>query len=261
MLSALVYSQFWPGQSWLHRSDPRSKLVWLALFTLLLFLTHKLSTQLILAGILLALPILLRLPRRLIWPAFLGVMPLALLTLLWQALGSTPRDWGWLSFAGCERGGLTGLRLLALAVAAQLMALTTSPLALCEGLEWMMRPLGKVGLPYRDLALAFTIAWRFIPVLAVEGERLLKAQMARGACWDEGPLRRRLLTLVGLLTPLLLRCFRYAEELALALEARGYGQSRNPTRLRPLQFRRVDAVLMLSAWVLLVLVLVWESRG
>ncbi len=260
MLSALVYSQFWPGQSWLHRSDPRTKLAWLGLLTLLLFLTYRLSTQLALAGLISLVTLQLRLPRRLLWPAFFGVLPLAMLTLLWQSLGSPARDFGPLSLSGCEQGGLMALRLVVLAIAAQLMALTTSPLALCEGLEALLRPLGRVGLPYRDLALAFTIAWRFIPVLALEGERLLKAQMSRGAYWDEGSIRERALTLVGLLTPLLLRCFRYAEELALALEARGYAQSQSPTRLRPLRWRAIDAVLMLLAVALVLGVGKWEGR-
>ena len=258
MLGSLVYSQFLPGKSWLHRLDPRCKLLLLGVFTIGLFLLREVPSQLLVALVIVALPMINRIPRSLFTPALLGVLPLGLLSMIFQAGWGPPPQLGPLSLPGMEQGGLLSLRLLDLAVVAQLLALTTSPIGMCDALEQLLNPLGKVGLPHRDLALAFTIAWRFIPVLAQEGDRLLKAQIARGAAWEEGPWHRRLITLIGLLTPLLVRCFRYAEDLAVALEARGYGQKGIPTRLHPLRWSWVDSLTLLFTLSALAGLLAWE---
>lgn len=261
MLRGLIYSQFLPGGSWLHRVDPRCKLLLLASGTLGLFLLRQAFAQLLLALLLLGVPVSAGIPRRLCWPALAGVLPLAGLTLFFQALWGDGPSWGWLRLNGMEQGGLTALRLLELTLLAHLLALTTSPIALCDALERMLHPFRRLGLPSRDLALAFTIAWRFIPVLALESQRLLMAQISRGACWEEGPWSRRLTTLLGLLTPLLVRCFRYAEDLATALEARGYTSSGGlATRLHPLYWRWQDGLVLLL-WLLLLGGLSWWERA
>lgn len=245
MLGSLVYSQFLPGNSWLHRLDPRCKLALLAGLTIGLFYLHQVPSQLLLFGLTCLLPLTVGVPVKMLRPAFLGVLPLGLLTLAFQAGWGPAPYWHHLSLLGLEEGGSLALRLLMLAVLAQLLALTTSPIGLCDAAEQILAPLGKIGLPHRDLALAFTIAWRFIPVLALESERLLKGQISRGAAWEEGPWHRRLMTLTALLTPLMIRCFRYAEDLAVALEARGYGQTGRPTRLHPLAWRWMDLLVLL----------------
>lgn len=217
--------------------------------TFAVFLLQDFRNQLLLAFFVLLVPLSARVSWPLCRPALLGVLPLAALTLVFQALWGPPPQVRGLSLIGLEQGGLMALRLVELALLAQMLALTTSPIRMCDALEFLLRPLGRVGFPYRDLALAFTIAWRFIPILALEGDRLLKAQISRGAAWEDGNWARRLMTLTGLLTPLLLRCFRYAEDLALALEARGYGQVEHPTRLYPLcwSWRDSAAFLVLIA--------------
>lgn len=261
MIGSLVYSQFLPGQSWLHRLDPRCKLLLLAGLTVGLFYLHRPPAQLMLFGLVCLLPLTVGVPLKMLRPAFLGVLPLGLLTLVFQAGWGPEPSWHHLSLPGLEEGGLLALRLLDLALLAQLLALTTSPIGLCDAAEQILYPLSKLGLPHRDLALSFTIAWRFIPVLAQESEKLLKAQVSRGADWEEGPWHRRLLTLTALLTPLMIRCFRYAEELAVALEARGYGQSGRPTRLHPLRWRWSDALVLLAGLGLLLGLIAWERRG
>lgn len=246
MLSALVYSQYCPGRSWVHRLDPRCKWLLLFLLTASLFMIERPLVLILLALGLAVVPWSAGISRRLYLPAVAGMLPLAALSLVFQAGWGPAPHWGWLSLAGLEAGGSLALRLLQLALLAQLLVLTTSPIAMCDALEWMLWPLGRLGLPRRDLALAFTLAWRFIPVLALEGERLLKAQLSRGATWNEGSWWGRLQTLLGLLTPLLVRCFRYSEELAVALESRGYGLSEQPaTRLHPLRWRARDTLALM----------------
>lgn len=249
MLGSLVYSQYLPGNSWLHRFDPRCKLGLLGWATFAVFLLRQPSSQFVLAGLIALLPWGSGLTWKLCRPALLGVLPLAVLTLVFQAGWGPAPHGGYLSLPGLEQGGLTALRLLELAWLAHLLALTTSPIAMCDALEWGLRPFGRIGVPYRDLALAFTIAWRFIPILAQEADRLLKAQLSRGAAWDDGSYARRFTTLLGLLTPLLIRCFRYAEDLAVALEARGYGRSLRPTRLHPMVWTLRDS----AAWLMVAL--------
>ena len=260
MLGSLVYSQFLPGNSWLHRLDPRCKLLLLAGLTVGLFYLHQPPSQLVVFALVLILPVTVGVPVKMLRPAFFGVLPLGLLTLIFQAGWGPPPSWHHLSLPGLEEGGLLALRLLDLAVLAQLLALTTSPIGLCDAAEQILHPLGKLGLPHRDLALSFTIAWRFIPVLALETDKLLKSQVSRGAAWEEGPWHRRLLTLTALLTPLMIRCFRYAEELAVALEARGYGQSGRPTRLHPLRWRGSDALVLLAGLLTMTGLVFWERH-
>jgi energy-coupling factor transport system permease protein len=227
-------------------------------FTLGLFWLREVPAQLLIALLVALLPASIGVPAGLLAPALLGVLPLALLTMIFQAGWGPGPHLGPLSLNGLEQGGMLSLRLLDLAILAQMLALTTSPIGMCDALEQMLKPLKILGLPYRDLALAFTIAWRFLPVLAQEGDRLLKAQISRGAAWEEGPWHRRLLTLTALLTPLLVRCFRYAEELAVALEARGYGQPGQPTRLHPLHWGRMDGLTLLLSLVGFFGLAAWE---
>lgn len=258
MIGSLVYSQFLPGNSWLHRLDPRCKLVLLAGLTVGLFNLQHAPAQLLLFALVCLVPPTVGVPVKMLRPAFLGVLPLGMLTMIFQAGWGPPPSWHHLSLPGLEEGGLLALRLLDLAVLAQLLALTTSPIGLCDAAEKILYPLGKLGLPHRDLALSFTIAWRFIPVLAQETEKLLKSQVSRGAAWEEGPWHQRLMTLTALLTPLMIRCFRYAEELALALEARGYGQTGQPTRLHPLRWRWADALVLLGGLAIMLGLIAWE---
>lgn len=255
MLGSLTRSQYLPGSSWLHRLDARCKLGLLIWGTCLAFSARVPATAMPLAAGFALLPLSARLPRSLWLGALAPLLPLLLVGMLFQAFwGPAPR-WSGVSLSGVESAGWVGLHLVELALLAQTLALTTSPIALCDAAEFWLRPLRRLGLPHRDLALALTIAWRFVPVLAGEGVKLLKAQQARGAAWDAGPWWKKLSTLGGLLAPLTMRCFRYADELALALEARGYGLTENPTRLHPPRWGWLDSCSWLACAALLSLIL------
>ena len=179
------------------------------------------------------------------------VLPFALLTLTFQLfLIQGPLIWPqipWISWSGLERGGLLAARMVAVAVVFQLLASTTSPLRLCDALERWLAPWARLGLPVKELALVASISLRFVPILTQEAEVLCKAQIARGAPLDDGPLHRRIAALFSVLVPLLLRTFRYSDELALAMESRGYNPAAARTRLHPLRYSRLD----LYAWIAL----------
>ncbi|OTA40087.1 MAG: transporter, partial [Symbiobacterium thermophilum] len=123
---------------------------------------------------------------------------------------------------GLRLVGVTTTRLLLLVTIASILTLTTSPIRLTDGLEMMLRPLRPIGVPAHELALMMTIALRFIPTLAEEAERIMRAQQARGASFSTGSLLARVRSLVPVLVPLFVAAFRRADELATAMEARGY---------------------------------------
>lgn len=134
-----------------------------------------------------------------------------------------------------QRGAVFCLRMVDLLLVTSLYSLTTSPIAMADGLESLLSPFARLGLPAHELALVFSIALRFVPTLALEAERIAKAQMARGAPLDRGGPFTRARAFTSVLVPLFVRAFRYADELAIAMEARGYRPGASRTRLRQLR--------------------------
>ena len=187
-----------------------------------------------------------------------AVIPIALMTVFLQALlvsgPPVAQAVPWMSWWGVERGGIFAARMLCVALIFQLLASTTSPVRICDALEYLLAPLGKVGFPVREISLVSSISLRFVPILGQEAELLAKAQVARGANLDQGPLWKRLRALFTVLVPLLVRTFRYSDDLAVAMEARGYCQDSRRTRLHPLCFGWRDAVAALLLLLLATLV-------
>ena len=151
-------------------------------------------------------------------------------------------------------------RLALLIISSSLLTFTTSPIARTDGLEALLRPAKRWGLPAHELAMMMTIALRFIPTLLEETQRIIKAQEARGVDFSSGSLLRRGKNLVPVLVPLFISAFRRADELATAMEARCYRGGEGRTRMHPLQYRRQDAVAALFL-LLFALLLVWLRWG
>lgn len=137
---------------------------------------------------------------------------------------------------------MMGTRLVLLIVGTSLLTLTTSPIQLTDGIESLLNPFRRLGVPAHELAMMMTIALRFIPTLLEETEKIMKAQMARGADFQSGGLMQRAKSLIPLLVPLFVSAFRRADELAIAMEARGYRGGQGRTKFRELRFGRIDAV-------------------
>ena len=135
---------------------------------------------------------------------------------------------------GVYLGVFMALRIIFLVVATSLLTLTTSPIALTDGLEYLMKPLKRIGVPSHEIAMMMTIALRFIPTLMEEAEKIMKAQMARGADFESGNIFRRAKNMIPLLVPLFVSAFRRADDLAIAMEARCYRGGEGRTRLREL---------------------------
>ena len=165
-------------------------------------------------------------------------------------------SWGFLTITreGVTNAVFMALRLVFLMICTQLMTLTTSPIALTDALERLMKPLKKIGFPAHELAMMMSIALRFIPTLLEETDKIMKAQSARGADFETGNLLRRAKAMVPLLVPLFVSAFRRADELALAMEARCYHGGRNRTRMKQLHMSRLDVYAALAVAGLAVLV-------
>jgi energy-coupling factor transport system permease protein len=246
LLQDITLGRYVPAESLLHRLDPRTKFVSvLALmiavlsasaFVPLFFFGFFLSAAIAQSG--LPVGLVLRNLRPFLWLFFFTFALHALLT-PGQALWVLPYGDFAVTREGLARGAFFSLRLSAVIVTASLMTLTTAPLELTSGLERLLGPLRRFGFPAHELALMVTISLRFIPVLIDEAERLRKAQLARGADFSGGPIRRAR-NLVPLLVPLFVSAFARADRLAMAMESRCYRGGAARTSFRELRFGRRD---------------------
>ncbi len=250
--------QFYPASSPLHALDPRAKIVATAVLVLGLFLVDSIAGFLVVGAALAALVAISGIPPG----AFLRILrPVAFivaLTVMFQVLfsreGATLVEWGPLEVhsGGLRLGSFLALRILLLVSAAGLLTATTAPVALADGLEHLLSPLKRLRFPAHEVAMMMTIALRFIPTLGEEAEKITRAQAARGADFSEGGLLRRVRALIPVLVPLTVGAFRRADELADAMESRGYRGGEGRTRYRELRFRARDALaLALTGLILL----------
>lgn len=246
---ALV-GQYLPGESAVHRLDPRTKILLLLGHVALVFAAPGWWSQAALAAWTAAVVLAARLPGAALWRGLRPIVGLVVFTVLlnaWLTPGPVAIRLGPVALTqpGLEFGARMGVRLLLLVVASLLLTATTSPVALADGLESLLRPLQPVGVPAHELALMTTIALRFVPTLADEAQRIARAQAARGADFASRSAVRRLQLAVPLLVPLLFGALRRADELALAMEARCYRGGLGRTRMRERRLGWLDAV----AWV------------
>lgn len=258
-----MIGQYVPGTTFIHRLDPRTKLLALTAFVIILFMIRGFAAY-ALASCLTALVIAVaRLPLRLVARSMRPILFLLVLTVIMHSFvserdGATLLQLGSLRLTveGLSLGVEMGWRIGLLIMMSTLLTLTTSPLQLTDGIEQMLRRFKRVGLPVHELAMMMTIALRFIPTLLEETERIMKAQMARGADWQTGPLQRRLRAMVPVLVPLFVSVFRRADELATAMEARCYRGGEGRTRLKALEptYRDAVAALLFAAFLALLLV-------
>lgn len=245
MIGNITLGQYIPGTSAMHRMDPRSKIGWTGIFMVLVFLMESWPEYLVMAGWTVALLLLSQVPVR---QSLKGLKPLMFLlaftTLLNLFLipGRVIVPLGPLAITaeGLQMGVKIFFRLCILVIIASLMTLTTTPMSMTDGLEHMMNPLKRLRVPVHEIAMMMSIALRFIPTLLEETERIMKAQASRGADFDTGNLFRRVKSFVPVLVPLFVSAFKRADELAEAMESRGYRGGEGRTRLKVLLFTEVD---------------------
>ena len=248
MLKDITLGQYFPGDSIVHRMDPRMKLILTIVYIAGVFMVGNLPGY---AIALLFLYIVTRTAGLSFRFLLRGVKPLRFIIIFTFVLnlffytGETPLvtlGFFTLTREALEKAIYFALRLVFLVMGTSVLTLTTSPMQLTDGLERLMHPLRRFGFPAHELAMMMTIALRFIPLLLEETDKIQKAQMARGADFESGNLIQRAKAMVPLLVPLFVSAFRRANDLAMAMEARCYRGGDHRTRLRELKYTRLDAL-------------------
>lgn len=244
-LKDITLGQYFPGNSLLHRFDPRSKIIFTVLFIAAIFLCKGLVSYGITLLILLMMIGISKVQPRVFLkgmkPVVFIVVCTAILNLFYTS-GTVLWSWGILKITeeGIWKAGFMVLRILMLIACTLLLTYTTSPILLTDGLEKLLRPLKKLNFPVHELSMMMSIALRFIPTLIQETDKIISAQKARGADFDNGNLIQKAKALIPILIPLFISSFRRAEELAIAMECRCYHGDEGRTSLRQLHYAGRD---------------------
>ncbi|WP_423253636.1 energy-coupling factor transporter transmembrane component T family protein [Melissococcus plutonius] len=251
MTNKLIFGRYIPGNSFIHMLDPRTKLIASFYYILIIFLANNWQTYLLLAvftflAILLSkinLAFFVRGIRPLLWLILFTVS----LQILFTRGGTTYWEWGIfsLTFNGIANGLLIFCRFVLIIFMSTLLTLTTSPLALADAIEYLLRPLKVIRFPVHEVSLMLSIALRFVPTLMDETEKIMNAQRARSVDFGEGSLIQKMKAVIPLLIPLFVSSFNRAEDLATAMEARGYQGGEGRTRYRILYWHKNDLVVLL----------------
>lgn len=245
MLRDITLGQYYQTESVIHRLDPRVKLVATIAYILSLFLVQSVWGYVV-AGLFLAAMIRLsHVPLKFMVKGMKAILLLLLLTVMFN-LFLTPGEtlvtlWKLtITKEGVKVAVMMAVRLTFLIIGSSVMTLTTTPNNLTDGMEKLMKPLGRIRVPVHEIAMMMSIALRFIPILLEETDKIMKAQIARGADFESGNIIKKAKALVPLLVPLFISAFRRANDLAMAMEARCYRGGDNRTRMKPLVYKRAD---------------------
>lgn len=254
MLKDITIGQYFPGDSIIHKLDPRIKIIIVGLFIASLFFIDSFFPYIFILFFIGTVIKVANLPVKFILKGLKPLMFIIFITLainVFMTKGEVLFEIGPLAVTkeGLSTAVFMALRLIFLITGTSLLTLTTSPIALTDGIEKLLSPFKKVGLPAHELAMMMTIALRFIPTLLEETDKIMKAQMARGADFESGNILSRAKNLVPLLVPLFINAFRRADELATAMEARCYRGGDHRTRLNELKLKKSDFVILTSMLV------------
>ncbi|MCI9022957.1 MAG: energy-coupling factor transporter transmembrane protein EcfT [Dorea sp.] len=263
MIRDITIGQYYPAKSIVHRLDPRVKLVSTLFYLISLFLFKSISGYLIATIFLAAVIRVSRVPFSFIVRGLKPVIMLLMITVLFNLFLTRSGDMlfhAWI-FTITEGGLVTAVymavRLVYLIIGSSLMTFTTTPNELTDGIEALLYPLNKVHVPVHEVAMMMSIALRFIPILLEETDKIMKAQIARGADFESGNMIQRAKSMIPILVPLFVSAFRRANDLAMAMEARCYRGGEGRTKMKPLRYKGRDrmAYLTMAAYVVLVVVI------
>ena len=253
----ITLGQYYPGNSFIHRLDPRTKI----LSTLLLIIAVFLANSAIGYGTLCAMVLLIiavsGLPFMLVLKSVKPLLFIIVLTLVLHALMGQGEhvlyQWKFIKITeeGLRLGVQMAIRLILLLMISSILTFTTSPIVLTDGIEALLRPFRVIGVPAHELAMMMTIALRFIPTLMEETDRIIKAQTARGADFSGGNLLVRAKNMLPILVPLFISAFRRADDLAIAMEARCYRGGEGRTRMHQLAYRSGDVLAFVFAFAMI----------
>ena len=266
MLKDITLGQYFPGNTPIHRLDPRTKLIWVVIYIVALFSAQWLLTYGLVLGLLIAVVALSKIQFKVILKSMKPLLFIILLTGLLNLFYTqgTPLVSFWI-FTITREGIFSAvfmvLRISMLITGTFMLTYTTSPIALTDGLERLLGPLKKIKVPVHELTMMMCIALRFIPTLIEETDKIISAQKARGADFETGSIFSRAKALIPILVPLFISSFRRADELAVAMECRCYHGGEGPTRLKELSYRRVDYIVLIGGLLFVAGIIVLANLG
>ncbi len=267
MLKDITLGQYFPGTSIIHRLDPRAKLIMLVVYIVALFMASGwVSYGLMLAFLLFVIKISTIPPKSIVRgmkPLVMILVFTGILNLFFTQEGTVLVDFWIIKIysGGLSRAIMMMARILMLITCTFLLTYTTSPIALTDGLEALMNPLKKIGVPVHELSMMMCIALRFIPTLIEETDKIMCAQKARGADFESGSLVDRAKALIPILVPLFISAFRRADELATAMECRCYQGGEGRTKMKMLRYHREDFVAFGIGVLMVALVILLGNFG
>ena len=266
MLKDITLGQYFPGNTPIHRLDPRTKLIWVVLYIVALFSAQWLLTYGLVLGLLITVVALSKIQFKVILKSMKPLLFIILLTGLLNLFYTqgTPLVSFWIftiSREGIFSAVFMVLRISMLITGTFMLTYTTSPISLTDGLERLLGPLKKIKVPVHELTMMMCIALRFIPTLIEETDKIISAQKARGADFETGSIFSRAKALIPILVPLFISSFRRADELAVAMECRCYHGGEGRTRLKELSYRRVDYIVLIGGLIFVAVIIVLANLG
>lgn len=265
MIRDITLGQYYPGNSWIHRLDARIKIIWTFVYIISLFLIKDFWGYI---AILVTLGLIIGVSQVPLKFILKGLKPIFLIIVftftvnMFMTPGERIVGIGFLQITreGLYNAVFMGVRLVLLIIGSSLLTLVTKPINLTDGIEKLLSPGQRIGIPAHELAMMMTIALRFIPTLLEETDKIMKAQMARGADFESGNIMNRAKSLIPLLVPLFISAFRIAQDLAMAMEARCYRGGSHRTRMNGMKLKRKDGAAVFLMLLYLALVIL-QAQG
>ena len=262
MIRDITIGQYYPAKSILHRLDPRVKLVSTLLYLISLFLFKSIPGYIVATAFLITVIQMSKVPISFFVKGLKPIIMLLLITVLFNLFLTRDGDvlfHAWIftiTEGGLRTAVYMAIRLIYLIIGSSLMTFTTTPNELTDGIESLLHPLNKIRVPVHEVAMMMSIALRFIPILLEETDKIMKAQIARGADLENGNIIQRAKNMIPILVPLFVSAFRRANDLAMAMEARCYRGGEGRTKMKPLQYKSRDYIAYASIVIYVVAVFV-----
>lgn len=262
MLKDITIGQYLPGNTIVHRLDPRVKIIITMLMVVSLFFVKNLTTYLYVIAFLVLIIYIAKIPPIILIKGLKSMTMFIAIAMFFNVFMYSGKEvlfqFGFLKLTkeGLIFSLFMFLRIILLIIGTSLMTLTTTPIQLTDGLEKLMSPLKRFGFPAGEIAMMMSISLRYVPILIEESDKIVKAQKARGADFDSGGLKERATKLLAVLVPLFANAFRRADELAVAMESRCYIAGQDRTRMYPLKLKSSDYLILISVSAFLIFVAV-----
>lgn len=256
MLKDITLGQYFPGDSIIHRLDPRTKLIWVIFYIIALFQATNFLSYALMAAVTVGCVALSHVPPKSMLKGLKPVMIIIVLTAVLNLFytDGTPLVQIWkltITYEGIVKAFFMVIRIIMLICGTFLLTYTTAPVALTDGLELLLGPLKKLKVPVHEMSMMMSMALRFIPTLIEETDKIMSAQKARGADFESGNLLQRAKALLPILVPLFISAFRRADELAIAMESRCYHGGEGRTRMKQLKYAGRDYAALLFGVLLI----------